>query len=754
MKTEDLVKSENISTWTINNKRSAFDFCTVKPSKKLGLENDGWEFVPSKHKKSIRMKKEKPHWKAYQDRVWALFAKMEFHHMNLDDQFKVEYASGLTKKVDVFAADEEAIIFVECKSCATRKKESYQKDINEIIAIKDGLRQAAQNMVTGKPRVAFIFATNNSILSENDRKRLEEGSIFYFNEANIEYWEQLTDHLGHAAKYQLFGKLFAGQDIPKLPNRVPAIKGKMSAGHTFYSFSIDPKSLLKMSFVLHRTESDVEASEAYQRLVSKSRLGEIGKYVDGGGYFPNSVIVNIETKKKNELKFDQASVIDHDSETSFGVLHLPKVYRSAFVIDGQHRLYGYSRAKSKSNHTIPVVAFHNLPQMEQAKIFVDINHHQKSVPTNLLRSIMADFNWKSDDAGQALLALKTRLLTHLNFDDSSPFYKRIVLAEEKKTETRCLTLETISNWGLSNKMGFFGKIKGKKLIKSGYLTDVGYDETLNKSIAFFKKCFGYIEDELQDQWRTGSGEGGFIAMNIGIAATMRVLDHILDHLVKFDNLNPEDLSGEELADQVIPYLVPVIDFVEELDSEGLKKLRSYFGSGAPEKVTMEFLYAIHKEFTEFSPEGLEQWIKEHSGVFNKPAWEVGHNNIEPLIHDFIVQMLKKELGEKKWWIEGVPKEIQKSCSDASIDEGSDEPHWHFLNTIHYNSIILKHWGILGEYFTPHGMETVKKEKKLSWLAKFNSVRKKYSHPQREVITEDEYNFLEETYNWLQWKLMF
>ncbi len=752
MQIEDLVRIEDITTRLINTKGSSYLYCTTKPSRREELEQEGWEFVPSKLKKSVRMRKPKGHFNAFEDRVWALFAKMKFEYMNRDNKLELEYAPALTKRIDVFAAEEEAILIIECKSSAERKKVSYQKDINELISMKDGLRQAAQKLFTGKPKVAFIFATNNSIPNENDEKRLAEGQIFHFKNADIEYWEQLVNHLGPSAKYQLFGKLFAGQAIPNLPNRVPAIKGKMSSGHTFYSFSIDPQFLLKMGFILHRRETDVETSEAYQRLVNKSRLRIIGQFIDNGGYFPNSIIANILTKK-HDLKFEHASTIEHDSATEMGVLHLPKVYRSVFIIDGQHRLYGYSKTKSKSHHTVPVVAFVNLPQAKQAKIFVDINHTQKPVPTNLLRSIMADFNWNSEDAALALSALKTRVLSRMNFDDGSPFYNRIVLAEEKSTETRCLTLETVLKWGLSNKMGFFGKVKGKKFVKSGYLTDVSHEETLKKSVAFFKCCFQYIADELQDQWNAGSGEGGFIAMNIRVSGITRTLDCILDHLVRVESLNTEDLSGRELADKVIPYLIPVVEFIKGLDSNELKKLRSYFGSGAPEKVTMEFLNAIHSEFDEFNPEGLMQWIKENTGEFNKPCWDLGHNYIEPLMHKFVITQLKKEYGEKAWWIEGVPKTIQKVCSDARIDAGTSEPDWNFLNTIHYRDIVEKNWTLLGDYFTPPGMENAKKEKRLSWLVKLNKARQRYSHPQRDVITEEEFKFLTELYAWLKVKLV-
>jgi len=750
---EGLVKPQEITTRLINMKASPYLYCTVKPAARAGLEEDGWEIVPSKLRKSIRMKKAKIHSDAFEDRVWALLAKLRFEYLNKDNRFELEYIPGVTKKIDVMAAEEEAVLIIECKSASSRKNVSYQKEINELIGIKDGLRRAAQKLFQGKAKVAFGFATNNAIISENDKIRLAEGGIVHFNENTIDYWEQLANHLGRAAKYQLFGKLFAGQDIPNLSNRVPAIRGKMSSGQNFYSFSVNPEFLLRIGFILRRTDTDLEASESYQRLVSRKRLQEVGKFIDGGGYFPNSIIVDIETKRTRPLKFEPASHIEHDSETSMGVLHLPKAYRSAFIIDGQHRLLGYSNTKSKSHHTVPVVAFENMPAAEQAKIFVDINHEQKSVPTNVLRSIMADFNWNSEDAGAAIMALRTRLLTRLNSDDGSPLYKRIVVAEEKNTDTRCLTLETILKWGISSKTGYFGRVKGRKLVRTGYLTCGSYEETLDKSFRFFKCCFAYVEGELPDQWNAGSGENGFISMNIGVAAVFRTIDRVLDHLVRFEGVKPEDLSGQQLADQVILYLVPVVDFVKAMDNQGLKKLRSYFGSGAPEKVTMEFLNSIHSVCANFNPEGLDQWIREHTGQYNMPSYDLGHNHIEPLIHEFVVATLKKQYGEKAWWNEGVHKDIQKDCAKARIDTGTDEPDWHFLNTIHYYTIIEKNWGLFAEFFTPPGMENDKQKQRLSWLVKLNGLRQRYSHPQRAIITEDEYNDLQEMYTWLQSKLI-
>ena len=742
MQIEGLSNAAMISTRSINIRKSPFFFKTIEKKKQESSEKEGWEFIPSKLKKSIKMQKPKPHNVAFEDRLWALFAKMGFDYINANNNFKLEYLPGLKKQIDVFAADSEAIIIVECKSSETRKRISYQKDINELVGIKENLRIAAQKLFPGNLKVAFIFATNNSIVSNNDKQRLKEDSIFYFNQDDIDYFEQLSDHLGSAAKFQMFGKLFEAQKIPELKNRVPAIKGKNAAGHTFYSFSIEPEYLLKIGFILHRTQTSPEVTSAYQRLVKKTRLTAIGKYIDQGGYFPNSLIINIQTKRHRALRFEKAGNIEHDSSTSMGILHLPQTYRSAFIIDGQHRLYGYSVSKSGSHHTVPVVAFHNLPPEEQTTIFIDINHTQKSVPANLLHSIMADFHWNSSNDRLAISALKSRLFMEMNSDDQSPLYKRIIISEEKKRDERCLTLQTIKNWGLS-KVNFFGKLKGDRLISTGYLSEVDYEKTLQKAVDFLNTAFSKIEEGLEKQWDAGSGEGGFISMNIGISALIRTLDSIIEYLVKFKSLEPETMTGEEIAYKTWQYLDPVIEFVEGLDSEGIKKLRSLFGSGATEKVLREFQYAIHKEFEDFRPEGLKQWIKDNSGEYNQPAWDLGHNQIEPMIDEFIKAVLKEHFGEKYWWMEGVPTKIQKKCSDDKIDKKSMEPESNFLNTIHYYSIIEEKWTLFGNFFSPPGTENMKKSKRLEWLKTFNSIRQKYSHPQRENTTEKEYNFLVE-----------
>lgn len=61
----------------------------------------------------------------------------------------------------------------------------------------------------------------------------------------------------------------------------------------------------------------------YQRLIKKSRLKSVQDFVDNGGFFPNSIIINIDTNGKS-VRFDSAGNQVEKSISRIGILHLPK----------------------------------------------------------------------------------------------------------------------------------------------------------------------------------------------------------------------------------------------------------------------------------------------------------------------------------------------------------------------------------------------------------------------------------------------
>jgi len=340
------------------------------------LEEEGWEYVKDyADPKFVKVRKEKPYDEQFEDTVWLLFAQMGFTHLNKDRNFKMTYDyqnPDFTQQVDVFAADDETILIVECKSAETRKDGVFKKEIEALHGQMDGLRKTALKQFPGR-KVKFIWAVNNYIMSAKDIQRMQEWDIVFFSESTIQYYCELVKHLGTCARYQLLGNLLANTEIKNMQNKIPAIKGTMG-GFDYYEFSIEPEKLLKIGYVLHRSEANKNMMPTYQRIIKKKRLKEVQTFINEGGYFPNSLIISIDTKGRG-LQFDQSPTKVEDSLSKLGILHLPKRYHSAYIIDGQHRLYGYSDTEYARTNTVPVVAFVDLERSEQLKLFMDINEN-------------------------------------------------------------------------------------------------------------------------------------------------------------------------------------------------------------------------------------------------------------------------------------------------------------------------------------------------------------------------------------------
>jgi DNA sulfur modification protein DndB len=480
-------------------------------------------------------------------------------------------------------------------------------------------------------------------------------------------------------------------------------------------------------------------------MVKRSRVIEINQFLDNEGFFPNAIIINIDTKNCNPLQFDKASSSEHDSNSELGVLHLPQSYKSAFVIDGQHRLLGYGNNQYRFTNTIPVVAFENLPSDIQAKLFVEINHKQKSVSSNLLKTLDAELKWNSTNADDAIRALKSKLTQLLNEKEESPLYNRIIMGEDKHTSLKCITLSYIFDYGL-NKTAFFGELNRKILIKTGplYAGDLA-DKTLDKSYRFFRLVFTLFEENLSDQWELGDAEGGFIARNIGVSSIIVIVWDIIEHLISKGN-SFESKKADEIYDEVKPFLMALIEFLNKLSKEELLNMSKYWGSTGVTKIRREYQKALNDKYSDFQPQGLAQYIKESSGIFND---ETRKNiiDIQKKINEIVFLKLKSEFGENYWRM-GVNKEIQKACANKLIEEGVDEPPENFVELINYQKIISDNWKLLGEIFTQPDKHQAKKDDRLSWFVALNNIRKKGMHPERKDITEEEYEFIRNLKTWI------
>lgn len=563
-------------------RRSPYVFVTILKKRISEYEDEGWE-IAKKNKKSCRMRRPKVHDVLLEDRTWVMLSKLGWRWMNKDRNFRLRHSKNKDdrgKQVDVFAADDETAIIVECKSAEVQRKDppSFGQDIHEISYIKKGVNDNLRKAFETKPKIAWLFVTSNYRVGEADQDRFKQRNIFHIPEDELSYYEQLVAHLGPVAKYQLFGRLFAGQDIPELDTRVPALRAK-TAGRIIYSFLVEPELLLKIGQVLHRTSATSSDLRKYQRLVSRSRIREIQRYIEKeSGFFPNSIILNIRAKGRSQLQFDLAGGGEHASKTALGVLHLPRRYHSAMIIDGQHRLLGYGQTEERFSHMIPVVAFADLPGQTQADMFVTINAKQKSVPQNLLMTLRAEFDWGSHVPSEAKYAAEVKLVEQLNDRPDSVLYRRVMLSEEAKSEKRNLTLRYLQNEGLK-RTNLLATVKQGQLVK-GHCWQADWEKTVKKSYRFLNLCFETIQNFAEEQWNNGSGPVGFVATNASLAALIIVIDEVLSHLVETKGLRPRDLTPARLHNAVQGYLTYVGKFVLSLDQAAISRMRSFGGGGA------------------------------------------------------------------------------------------------------------------------------------------------------------------------------
>ena len=111
----------------------------------------------------------------------------------------------------------------------------------------------------------------------------------------------------------------------------------------------------------------------------------------------------------DKLNFDIKETFE---DTATGTLSLPGQYGSAWIIDGQHRLYGYAyarRAPEDDQSVVSVLAYENLPIRDEIQMFVDINTRQVKVSRNLVNEIVSSLDIEHDDPKRRLDALCARV---------------------------------------------------------------------------------------------------------------------------------------------------------------------------------------------------------------------------------------------------------------------------------------------------------------------------------------------------------
>lgn len=712
---------------------------------------DGW-YKLKELKTVVKVAKDKRPDEILEDEVWTLLSEMGFKFLSRDRSISLAYSDpdGAKQQIDVLAVDDECAVLVECKATDEPKKGNFKETIEAIGGKKAGLLREVRT-IFGKPKlkVGFVLVTKNYHVSPGDAERLNAFKIRHLGDRDIQYYKDLAAHLGEAARFQFHGDLFAEQDIPEMDSRVSAIQGKMG-GRTYYSFSIEPSKLLKLGFVLHRTKS-VRLTPSYQRLIKKSRLNAIQAFVANGGFFPNSLLLAIDSGGK-KLRFDLAGNQPDGTVAKLGVLHLPPRYRSIYVIDGQHRLYAYSGSEYSDTNAIPAVAFVDLDRSEQLRLFMEINENQKAVSKNLKNTLDADLKWDSANLKERADGLKKQLALDLGDEIQSPLFGRIQLGEDERTEVRNITLEGVLK-GI-NRTKFVGKYTKNAVVEHGMFDTGDSEKTLEKLSRFLFAAFQFSQDRMPDEWRKRTDEGAILSVNSGITAYIWIVNDIMLHLNALGKVKPLTDSADQLVSEMAYYLDGLVEYVTNMPFEERISLKTKYGSGGDTRLWRCFQKGISDYRPDFAPDGMEEYWKNQSKQFNLETYEkIG--DLERLLKEDVREILQAEHGQS-WLKKGIPATLfEKLHADAAkknreiVDQKDEKQPWDCMYIINYRDVFTygPNWSnLFQKRFTIPGQERLKKDDKTSWLVRLNTIRNQNAHDHS--VSEDDYKFVSGLHDWL------
>lgn len=715
---------------------------------------DCWE--PAKENpRSFKIRKEKTHDVLLEDSIWCLIYKMGYEKINgnkFNISFSREDGSKGKKQIDVFACDEETALVIECKSRETRGRRTLQKDLHETLHLQEYIRNSIYSQCKNAPhpKIIWIYATNNIIWSEPDVERATSGNIIIITENELQYYEAFIKHMGKSGRYQILSEFLKGQKIPGMTDvKIPAIKGKIG-GENFYSFVATPRSLLKISFVNHQAFNHPDGKPAYQRMISSPRIKEIEKFIKDGGYFPTNILVNF-INKPTFLPLSNKE--NTDQNIKFGWLELPKVYRSAWIIDGQHRLYGYSNLDDEYlDQSLFVLAFENMETRKEADLFITINHKQKSVPKSLLISLLADIRLGSNDPKTALTALASAVVKALNSDNTSPLFRRFSLPGVPPEPSQNLTISEAVN-GL-NRSGLLGKVVNGVVVP-GALSGSDDAATVLRAKRVLNGYFETLREANPERWE--AGKTAYICVNPGIRSHLSLISEIVKYLEYKQKIDFQTVSEKDFVVHICQIASPIFEYVQQADDKEIyESFSRKFGDGGVKEYLYRICEIIHERRNDFGSDEFKKYLESKSDNRSSEA-DLIIINLTNDISNYVISVLKKihgthsmPSGDAAYWELGV--ESKRAKDNAYKKQQEDPPgpkrlpREAYLDVLDLKDIIEQknNWMHFAPVFNIP-LEDEKKGKKYytSWLAKFNELRRIPAHKNAlRMYTEEDFAFLD------------
>ena len=464
------------------------------------------------------------------------------------------------------------------------------------------------------------------------------------------------------------------------------------------------------------------------------------------------LIINFDnSNKKNRVLFEQAAGGSEDTRTKLGYLTIPNAYCIAYIIDGQHRVYGYSNSKYKDTNTVPVVAFDGLPSDEQLKIFMDINEHQKAVSPSLRIDLNVDLNWNSQRLDSRLKALRSSIIKQLESGNNSVLARKISVGEDNAKLASKPFDAALSHSSL------LPKATAKEFTKNTdvclYNTNcVAHNEAMKDSEKrisnLIKECYAYVYYRMCDVNKEEYEK--FIECNRGTYAFVSLISSLNEHLIRSGSLTQVSTTKEQL-EKMSQYFDILVEYLSNMPSDDKNQILLIKGAAADTLWLRMYQNAIRKHIPTFNPEGLDAWLETQDKDLQEEGKENG-KKIEKIVKDRVLIKLFDLYGET--W-ENQVKAVKGKCLMRMDDtEESDDQEWtDFMNMHDCKDIIETKWSTQKEgdekfitfekeFSIPVSESFRTKSDKLKWINDVLSFSKAWTTTKGRALTRAEINEME------------
>jgi len=350
-------------------------------------------------------------------------------------------------------------------------------------------------------RVCYVFGKDmNPEKFKTIARTLRRRHFYAWDNITLTYYIKTAHTIRQATKYQILRE-FELNPKPAGAHWEDAVQIRQD-GLEMYLLGVTPSVLLKIGYVSRRASG---RPSAYQRILSAERIDKVSEFLRSrGALLPNAIII----------AFDDEPEVQKNLHFKDGQLHFPSRYCSAWIIDGQHRLYGFLNTKhkvgkedAKKQFKLPVVAFRSMNLLHQNRTFVSINYNQKKIDPNLLCDLATELPDLNNE-----LTWPSLLVAELN--ELQPLKNKIKISELH--HARPIKITSFAQYGLlEGLLGFdrksrtyrgplhtFSPFNPRALVKSSVNR-----ESMRKQVGLLQRYFDAVHyntskpDEAKDPWR-------------------------------------------------------------------------------------------------------------------------------------------------------------------------------------------------------------------------------------------------------------